>query len=772
VPTGVTPVSSDYEQLQPDDDNVDEVVEALIAKRRDQVRREAELSREAYVRKLIRTVERTLTGESEIEAHVDDLLAEIVRLLDGDERLDDILRPGADCPRWAQATVSAFRETGNVPPNRLRLFRAIVHVAREIGYLGGYADKSRYAPVAMETLDVPGASSRVRDGDQTPIGRRRLRADSTLDLDDARVEIPHKDCEHVMVVANPRQGKDSTIARICGNLKEEHGYKWISIYDDGRNETPMIALPNEDPAILDVLDEFGQEPRGYETTVYVPAVDSLPDELPANHEAFSIGLDALSPELVAQLAGEEISSESTQRRIEKALTEARAADGSVEALISRLQTYADETTAEVQVTGLRDDDELDDQDEATHSYHMGEDELLHRIAESLMLLAGEGLLRDSGSETNLHMSDVIADRDRVAVLNANFVSDSLKYLLTDLWLQLIYRARDRDPRLPRVALEVRELKDLAPSKLGDSAHSHIVKSLQQTFFFLSSQGGSRRIMILGSTQKLNDVYKPVRGNMPIKILLQLGPEKISTLENAGYSFSRRQRDQLTEFDTGWGMLLAHGDWYWPIQWAGAHCGLGIGDIPWRDRYGRAAGYRVASRSTTERPWYDVTGELIDDRSPEAGEWFLTVDDVEAAGSFGAAVDERRDDRIASDLLLQPVEIEADRDLELLSQRDARERQLARIRDQYDFPTELEPWLGYDLDRVDAMLKALRAVRDHEPETYQDIGDHCGKSKGTISNWINRGDEPVSGLIAKRGNVYELTHPGEAALAVPWRDILD
>ena len=119
-----------------------------------------------------------------------------------------------------------------------------------------------------------------------------------------------------MTVANPRQGKDSTIARICGNLKREHRYKWLSLYDDGRNETPMIALPNEDPAIHDVLDEFGQEPRGYETTVFVPAVESLPDKLPANHEPFSLDLNALSPELAAQLAGEEISSESTQRRIQ------------------------------------------------------------------------------------------------------------------------------------------------------------------------------------------------------------------------------------------------------------------------------------------------------------------------------------------------------------------------------------------------------------------------------------------------------------------------
>lgn len=761
-----------YDALQPDAaDDLDALIENSIAAGRDRVRRELELSREAYVRELIKLIEGKLSGEIESEAHVDDLLAEIIAVID-EEEFRDVLRPGSDLPGWARASIREVRRTGEIPARRERLFRALVHAAKALGFMGGYQDKTRYAPVVMETLDMPGASSEVQDGGQTPIGRRRLAADSTMDLEDAGVEIPHKDCEHIMVVANPRQGKDSTICRICGNLKREHGYKWISIYDDGRHETPMIALPNEDPAIHDVLDAFDQEPRGYETTVWVPATDDLPERLPANHEPFAISIDTLDAELVAHLAGEEISSESTQRRIQKALTEARQADGSVEALIERLQTYAQETTAEVRVEGLRDEENIDpgaEPEEATHSYHMGEDELLGNIAESLMLLAAEGLLRDTDSDIALDMREIIADQSSVAVLNANVVNDSLKYLLTDLWLQLIYRARDEHPRLPRVALEVRELKELAPSKLGDSAHSHIVKSLQQTFFFLSSQGGSRRILILGSTQKVNDVYKPVRGNMPIKILLQLGPEKISTLENAGYSFTHDQREELREMPTGWGMLLNLGDWTWPIQWCGAQCGLGIGDIPWRDRYGEAAGYRVASRHTRPSEWIDVTGERVDDRTPDPGEWYLRVEDVEEAGGFAAALQERRDERVASDLRLRPIEVDMDRNLELLSQEAARERLLARIRDQYDFPKALESWLDDDLDRVDRYLEVLRCVRDYSPQSYNDMADLSGISSSTIANYFANGDEPMEGTVEKIGGTYHLTQAGARALEFPWRN---
>jgi ribosome assembly protein YihI (activator of Der GTPase) len=260
--------------------------------------------------------------------------------------------------------------------------------------------------------------------------------------------------------------------------------------------------------------------------------------------------------------------------------------------------------------------------------------------------------------------------------------------------------------------------------------------------------------------------------MPIKILLQLGPEKISTLENAGYSFSHTQKDQLQSFPTGWGMILSHGEWWWPIQWCGAHCGLGIGDIPWRDRYGRTAGFRVASRSTTEKPFYNVDGDLVGDRSPDIGEWYLSPMDVLAAGGFEEALDTRRKDTVESDLALEAVNIDATRNLELLSKQDHRQRLLQRIRDQHEFPQELEGWLDYDLDRVDDLLDVLRAVERGYPSSYADIANLLDTSKGSISNHFNKGSEPLRGVVVKRGEFYELSQAGRKAMAFPWREYLD
>ena len=81
-----------------------------------------------------------------------------------------------------------------------------------------------------------------------------------------------------------------------------------------------------------------------------------------------------------------------------------------------------------------------------------------------------------------------------------------------------------------------------------------------------------------------------------------------------------------------------------------------------------------------------------------------------------------------------TDIDTDRKLELLSQQDARERLLQRIRDQHEFPSELETWLDYDLEKIDEFLDVLRAIRDGMHTSYAKIGDHCDKSGSTVGNY--------------------------------------
>jgi len=80
----------------------------------------------------------------------------------------------------------------------------------------------------MEKLNVKGATSSV-EGDPTPIGRRRVGKDETIDEMEEEITINHEDAEHVLVIALPRKGKDSTITSICGNMMDEHNYKVVLV---------------------------------------------------------------------------------------------------------------------------------------------------------------------------------------------------------------------------------------------------------------------------------------------------------------------------------------------------------------------------------------------------------------------------------------------------------------------------------------------------------------------------------------------------------------
>ncbi|WP_227132352.1 hypothetical protein [Halorubellus salinus] len=782
-----------YADIQPDDTtDAGVAVENLLAKRRRELEWQIEREREAHIRELMRATESAFVGETDTDP--DELLDEIQRALDADERVADVLAPGysglKDKYKLLYRRFASQRERAREDDDlgewpRRQEFEVYVRVSIALGTQHSATDKTRMAPVQMSKLQVKGARSPV-DGEPTPIGRVRVSASSTSKLEKRATEIEHVDCEHILIIANPREGKDALLCAIAGNLKDEHGYKWVSLHDDGRNETPMVACPNDEDAIKESLSQFNQTPTGYPTKVYVPAV-GLPDELPKNHVPFTIGVDSLTPEIVTQLSGVKQEGE-TQDRIKHALE--RCA-GNVDELIRLLEKYAEETTAEVTVTEAVEGSEASAESH-TRTYEMGEDQVLEDCAKSLMLLASEGLLADAGAETNLEMREVLADQEHVAVLNSNFLPDGeehLKYLIENVWLRLISYERDEHPNLPRVAVGLREIKELAPSTLNRTKYSHIVKSLRQTLLTLSSQGGSRRILLIGSTQYLRDVYLPIRGNMPIKVLLKMGEEKISVLENAGFDFSYEQRQQLKSFPTGWGMLMEPEGKTYPINWRGPRCALGLGDMEWLDRYGLAMGFRVqhGATSTAER-WHHDAEEFVDqdgvrrDAPPERQEWYLLPSDLEALGvevdgdvSEEALLDvlkERREHDVPEDLRLAPVKAANEqREIQLMSTSEAEEREENEVLTKHGIDGVLRDWTNRKERTIEKMCRVLRAVRDNEVGTYQDMADLTGVGYSSIKNWAVE-ETQLEQAIEKEGGKYHLTPVGRRALEVSWQSVFE
>jgi hypothetical protein len=779
-------------KIQPTDNtDTDTAISNVLKQRSRELEYQQDRERQAHVRELMRAAEAAFAGETDLD--VDEVLDELQQHLEADPMLQEVLAPSFDeLEDWRKISYKRFerareswRNGEEIDVPRVKEYKTYAAVAIALGTIHSASDRTRMAPVTLEKLDVEGAKSPV-DGEPTPIGRVRVGAGSTVELEDRETVIPHRDCEHVLVIANPREGKDALISRMAGNLKDEHGYKWVALHDDSRNETPMIAIPNDEEPIVQSLKSFGQKPKGYSTKVYVPAVD-LPEELPRNHVPFTIGVDSLTPEIIAQLSGVDPEG-STEERIKYALKQVGGGSGSVDELIRLLEKYADETSAEITVTALREDDEEADVDSETRTYEMGEDKVLRECAQSLMMLASEGLLRDGSAETNLNMTEVLADQEHVAVLNCNFLPDGdehLKYLLENLWLRLINLERDENNWLPRVAIEIREIKELAPSTLSRAMYRKIVKGLGQTLFHLSSQGGSRRIMLLGSTQYIRDVYKPVRGNMPLKVLLKMGEEKIQSLEGAGFSFSAEGRRQLGDFDPGWGMLMMPEGKTYPINWTGPRCSLALGDLDWMDQYGTGMGFRVQTRGVSSlKQWrhdasayFDVDG-VRRESPPDRGDWYLLPADVQEAGVDAdqdeldedillEILDERQKYEVPQDLRPEPVDVSTEqRKLQLVSTDEAEERQENEVFHKYGIDGVLRDWTNRKEKTVEKMITLLEAIEDHEIGTYGDLEDVTGIKTSSIKVYAN--DETRLGeCLEKDDGEYRLTPLGKKALKISW-----
>jgi hypothetical protein len=810
--------------VQPTDSvDIDDAIESRVKERVVDRIEEDNRAIEAVVRELISEADAALAGESEYDAA--EVLETIHYFLRNDDRLGEVLHPKTD--DLDRQTKIQFRihmrarDEGQQPPARQE-YKTAVKVSKALRYIYAYQDTTRYVPVRMERLDIPGAKS-PKEGEITPVGRRRIGKSQRLDETKEEVLINHDDCEHCLVIALPRKGKDSTIVNMCGNLKDEHGYKWFSCLDDGRNETPMTGIPNDEEPIQENLEQFNQEPKAYKSRVYVPDTSGVPDVLPGNFERFTIGIDTLTPRLILRLAGITTDDSNTMRRIGQALYETQSEGKGVERLVELLYEYSEEVEATITVTELKQDDFTEDdgvevvedaeeveQDPSIREvrYEMGADKALKEAAESLMMLAGEGLVSDPGAETNLDIEGEFRNQDRVAILNCNFLkprNEALKYIILNLWLRLIFRVRDDNSRLPRALLEIRELKDIAPSVLANAKYQKEVKALQSTIYEIATRGGSRRIMMLGSTQKLNDVYKPVRTNMPIKILLQLGEEEILTLDRS-YNFSDRQKEQLESFDVGWGMLLTDGDAYWPIQWRGARCGLGLGDEHWLDRYGKAWGARVFQgrgdgwiTAHRDRDYYvNVRTGMVheidvdEEKIPDLGEWHLVLKDIVENVPVTIDIDEieygdyiddrvidaalaaRREHDIPSDLSLQKAERQTERTLMFEGKDEAKEERKRAILENNDVPTPLGGWAGTKKEKQRAnMLGVLRALAQddrNEIVNMDDLATASGVPKGTIGRW-NSSNKEFKKCLEKSQGVWRLTNIGRRALKVDW-DYLD
>lgn len=780
-------MSSQHHLHQPSDNTETRVaVRNKLSDRIERQRRKETLNTEAHVRELIRDAEGAIVGDDETDRRAEELLEELHLYLwhdperkaptDGDTLPADARYRFKQIHRQFQAGHDIESRTW---------FETLVSVAKGLGYVEAFTDLTQYAPVRLETLNEQGRQSNVETA--TPIGRRRIGADDAADLEDRAVEITHSSCDHILAVALPRSGKDSTITSIGMNLWKEHNYSYFSILDDGRMETPMVSIPNDEDAIQRNLERMGQEPEAFDAEVFVPAMDGIPSHLPANFKPFTIGIDDLTPHLILRLAGITKSDANTEQRIKQALDKTLERTGEVTELVSRLQVYAKEMDATIEWVEKGDDSV----ESKSVQYHMEAEDALNKAAQRLAHLAGEGLIASPSAETNIDMASVIANQEQAAVLCCNFLTqgqEALKYTIMDLWLRLIYQARDGDMRLPRVCLEIRELKNIAPSKLADVRYKETIKTLRQTIFFISTQGGSRRILMLGSTQKLNDVYKPVRSNMATKILLRLGEEEIETLDRS-YNFSDEQMRQLSEFDIGQGMILAGGEAYWPIELRGAPCGLGLGDRHWLDRYGLAWGARVRENEydgwRTKHGdceyWVDLTENTVvtDGSVPEVGTWHLLPRDFdadlepEAVGqeAIDAALERRREYPVKSDLSLEPTGF-GDRQRDLSLQQQDRDTTLSEVVERHNIPEAVAPWLSKEAPTREQLVAACRVIGEHDDLARQEeIAEHLEWSRSALSRHLGK-SESLKKCVTKSGGTYELTPIGKRAAEVKWKVVME
>lgn len=761
----------------------------LVENRIETLQERETLEVEATVRELLSKSEDALAGA--IEERPEAFLSALHWYLWLDPARDDVLDPAADLDNAVQKRFRRHhrdRERGR-RPDPMQEYETAMEIAKAQGYITAASDKSPRAPITLEHLDKKGVRSLVNADEVVPIGRKKIPKDSSASIEYHSEEIPHESCDHILTTASPRQGKDATNARICGNLKDQHGYKWVSILDDGRNELPMIATPNDERAIQKSLEKLGQEPKAYQTEVYVPAMPGLPDKLPGNFVPFTVGVDDLTPELVLRLAGKTSSGSRSERRIREALKTTERQSGSVQQLVGELNDMA----GEMEATVTLENEDVDEQIREI-SYQMEEDETLQRAANTIAQYAADGLIEDVGVKTNLEMEEILKDQETVTVLNCNYLEEgqqALRLTIMDLWMQLIWREADERKTVGRIALEIRELKNVAPSQPQNMKYSAERRATAQTLFEIASQGGSRGILMVGSTQKVNDVRRQIRVNMRNKIVLSNEDEGINVLKES--IDLKGLESAIKDFDKGQGLISTPKFRAWPVRFAGARCGLGDKDRGWLDRYGIAWGARVRedprdhwlSRHEHVDWWVEVNDISIHDLPEKPAireyysDWYLldedfpdgtTRDDVDAE-LVATVLEDRREYPVRSDLSLQDVsDLKTQRSTTYQDAAAAQEERVDEFIEEHDVPAPLESWVTTSNEKLQKLQDVLRVVRDHSVSSYSDIAAYSVASESSIQNYAGK-DSALDGCMTKAPDTdgYQITPIGQKALSIPWSE---
>lgn len=789
-------MSSQIHDLQPQDrTGTRTAARNKLSEKIERKRHKETLNTEAHVRDLHRRAEAAIVGDKDTERTPEQILEELHLYLWHDPDW-----PSVTYSEGPPTSASAFqfrqihRRFQNGQDIDVTLwYEVLTGVAKGLEYVNSGIDRTQRAPVYLEKLD-PNEVPHAPDIDEvTPVGYRRIGADDPVDPEEREVVIPHDDCDHILAIAKPREGKDSTLTSIGMNLWREHGYKYISIHDDGRMETPMLAIPNDEQAIKDSLERFNQQPRAMDTEVYVPRMEGTPDILPANFVPFTLGIDMLTPKDILRLAGVTDSDPSLELRIKEALKITLDRSGQVDQLINLLFDFAEGLEATIEWTEEQDRHTDNGVETYQASFSLDAEKAVKKAAQRLARLAGEGFIASPDASTNINFHDLIEDNEKAAVLCCNYIdaSEGFKYTIMDLWLQKIMEARDKWPRLPRVCLEVRELKNLAPSQIQHARYRDQKRALQQTFRIITSQGGSRRVLLLGSTQKFNDVLRSVRNNMDTKIFLRQSQEQVPELDKK-MNFNDDLFGQLLTFDTGQGMIHTDGEPYWPIRWRGSPCGLGLGDQVWRDRYGAAWGARV--RQTGDDPfadgdnpewWVDVVAYdvLPSTKNPAVGAWYLlptdfpepvaSINDPDEAGDAMSerliewTLRQRREYDIPVDLSLEPVGVDK-RQQDITLEQIGQETTYEDIATRHNVPRAISAWLRKAPKTRQTYIEVCELVSKREFSSYAQIHAALDPdwTEGTFRNHASD-DDGLGPCLDRDGQQWVLTPVGKQVPGIDW-----
>jgi len=353
---------------------------------------------------------------------------------------------------------------------------------------------------------------------------------------------------HAGIFGTTGSGK-SSIGEYLAETFFDAGEKVIDFFDEGRLENAFYRFAEDKSELLKVLKARKLQPRDFPCEVYFPRYcgKEVTRRVPEYFKPFTLPLSDLSTDDLKTLMGLRAHewTFAGEAMIDRALAEIEPED--------EFYTLIEKVIQSLKQGVIRFDEE---------EIPIGDRRSVFPLVRRLYELQQLGIISSATDPRCIDFKQVLADKEQITSFTVyQIASIRIRYGIWAYLLRKILDTKRVNVGLPRTVLFIREVRNLAPAKLGVFADAVYTR---RNLARVAREGRDVSIRLLVDSQRFLDVDIDVRSQLEFLILLRLYFDDIQEATKSVFMDWSTQL-KIQRLERGVGCFIGRGRYRYPVS---------------------------------------------------------------------------------------------------------------------------------------------------------------------------------------------------------------